>query len=38
MVIIIVVLAGTYCVLTVLGGKGEGQRKIIAGVPWSAGS
>lgn len=36
--VIIVVLAGTYCVLTVLGGKGEGQRQIIAGVPWSAGS
>ena len=38
MIITLAVLAGTHCVRTMLRSKGEGQRKVIAGGPWSAGS
>ena len=38
MIITLAVSSGTQCVLTMLRSKGEGQRKIIAGGPWSAGS
>ena len=38
MVITLAVSAGSCCVLTMLGSKGEGQRKVIARGPWSAGS
>ena len=38
MVITLAVSAGTHYVLTMLGGKGEGQRKVIARGPWCAGS